>query len=353
VSEVGLEKRVVQILCCDPNQLVLRKIVEGQHDVDFQYIAGEFPILTDDGYGFVDIVGRNSDENRLLLLECKPHKHLTPKARAQAQYYGKCAELYGLVQDKNLLGIYHRDILGEFWNAKSRFEVRPLIVDKATILRHSGISIKELLVRCRVFMLEWISDAYRVARKEIERTIPSDGIPIYIIDFIEQGKRRSSIGFYGLTYSLKLLGIEGEAVGAPLKLEPDKAKYETMQRIEKVKGSSRFSIQFHRYGHSRPMLFLEIDNEFSACFVHTGRHEMMLNGYYESAKVLSRPNRMFGIVQVEKGTYILSEIKSNRLTIELSGRRCSGELRLNFLDRIYMDDNINLSSTLQTTLENH
>ena len=351
--EKGLEKRIVQMLCCVPNQPVLRKIVEEQHGVDFQYIANEFPIMTTEGYGFLDIIGKIPDENFILLLECKPHRRLLSKAKNQAQYYTESIESYGFVQKKNLLGLYHRDIMSEFWNLKSSFDSRPLVVDRATILRNSKLSIEDLLTRYRNYMLEWIESAYRIARRRIEEAVPSDHVPVYVIDLLKRGKRRSFICHYGLTHPLQLSVLKGPIVGAPLKLPPDKSNYETLRRMSKVKASNRFSIQVHRYGHSRPMLFFEVDEKFSACFIHTGRHQIELNGYYESAKVLSKPERIHGIIRAEDGRYVVSEAKSNRLTLELNGRRCQGCLKLNFLDEIYLDDDIALTNTLQTTLENH
>lgn len=136
-----------------------------------------------------------------------------------------------------------------------------------------------------------------------------------------------------------------------MKLEADKTNYETLRKIENApKSANRFSIQFHRHGHSRPMLFFEINNMYSACLVHAGRHQVELNGYYESTFVLSATERLYGLIEAEAGRYSVAGSQGNRVTLELVGKRCRGEIKLNFLDRIYIDDDITLTSAKQTTL---
>jgi len=100
------------------------------------------------------------------------------------------------------------------------------------------------------------------------------------------------------------------------------------------------------------MLFFEIDDQYSACFLHTGRHQVELIGYYESAQVLPGIERIYGLIEAETGRYTVVESKGNRLTLDLEGRMCDGKIRLNFLDRIYLDDDITLTLTRQNTLEN-
>jgi len=351
---MSLEKRIVQMLSCDSNQPVLEQVVNRDCDVEFRYVASEFPILTENGYGFLDIVGKDEKQNSIVLLECKPDDSLLTKAVEEVEYYKKCLDAYGLFQSEDLIGLYHRAIFPEIFNSKIVFDVKPLILDESKLLRHSGLSFPELLSRYRAFMLEWISRSYGVSSQSIERAISKDTVPIYLVDLLENDERKSHVGFHGLNQPLSFAELETSTVKAPLKLEPDQTNYETLHRIESAKSSAnRFSIQFHRHGHSRPMLFFEIDDEYSACFLHTGRHQVELIGYYESAFVLAKTKRIYGLIEAEAGRYTVGEQKGNRITLELEGKQCKGEIKLNFLDRIYLDDDITLASTRQTTLENY
>jgi len=354
MSAESLEKRIVQMLSCDPNQSVLEQVVKKECNVGFRYAASEFPILTDNGYGFLDIVGNDEKRNSIVLLECKPHSSLLSKAVEEVEYYRKCLVSYGLFQRKNLIGLYHRAVFGESFNSKIGFDVKPLILDQKNLLRHSSLSFNKLLSKYRTFMLEWVSHNYRISSQEIGRAIPKDAVPIYFIARSENSERKSYIGFCGLKRPLNFVKVETPPVDAPLKVEPDQTNYETLCRIESANSSAnRFSIQFHRHGHSRPMLFFEIDDEYSACFLHTGRHQVELIGYYESAYVLAKTGRIYGLVEAEAGRYSVAESKANRVTLKLEGRRCKGEIKLNFLDRIYLDDDITLTRTWRTTLETY
>jgi len=341
------------MLCCDPNRPVLEQIVKKDFNIDFRYVATEFPILTEDGYGFLDIVGKNEKRDSIVLFECKPDSSLLNKATEEAEYYKKNLDLYGLLQTKNLIGLYHRAVFGEMRDLRLEFDVEPLILDESNLLSHSGLSFRDLLTNYRAFMLEWISRKYDVSPENIERAIPIDSVPIYLVDRLENNKRNSYIGFYGLKQSLRFAKLDAPIVDAPVKLEPDKTTYETMRKIEKAKGSKRFAVQFHRHGHSRPMLFFEVDDQYSACFIHTGRNQVELNGYYEAVKVLGGTERIYGLIQAETGRFAVKESNKNILTLEIYGRRCNGEIRLNFLDKIYIDDEVTLMSRRQTTLENH
>jgi len=354
----SLEKRIVQMLSCDPNRQVLEEVVKKECNVDFRYVANEFPILTDGGYGFLDIVGKDEKRNTIVLLECKPNSSLLSRAIEEAEYYEKCLNSYGLFQTKNLIGLYHRAVFAESLDkrarAKTMFDVKPLILDQKILLRHSGISFVQLLSTYRTFMFEWVSRNYQISSQDIEAAMPKDAVPVYVIDRFENDERKSYVGFHGLKQPLNFAELETSVADAPLKLEPDKTNYETLRRIESAKSSAnRFSIQLHRHGHSRPMLFFEIDDEYSVCFLHTGRHQVELIGYYESASVLAKTERIYGLIEAETGRYTFAGSKGNRATLELEGRQCKGEVKLNFLDRIYLDDNITLTRTRRTTLETY
>lgn len=353
MSVGSLERRIVQMLCCDPNRPILEQIVKKECNINFRYVATEFPILTEDGYGFLDIVGKNEKRDSIVLLECKPDPHLMAKATKEAEYYKKSLDLYGLFQKENLIGLYHRAVFGEVSNLRLEFNVEPLILDESKLLSHSGLSFRDLLTNYRTFMLEWISSTYQISSENIAQVIPIDAIPIYLVDRLENNRRNSYVGFYGLKQRLSFAKLNAPIVDTPLKLEPDKTTYETMRKIERSKGSRRFAVQFHRHGHSRPMLFLEIDDHYSVCFIHTGKNQVELNGYYESAKVLGGTERIYGLIQAETGRFAIKESNSNILTLEIYGRRCNGEIKLNFLDEIYIDNDITLTSVRQTTLENH
>jgi hypothetical protein len=352
MSSENLERRIVQILSCDANQQILERIISEEHGVDFQYIASEFPILTSDGYGYLDIVGKDRNRSSMILLECKADSSLLQESIAESEYYKKCIATQGLFQEKDLIGLYHRALIGDA-KFSDDFEVKPLILDQVNLLRHSSPSLPELFLACKTFMSEWISRNYGVSYEEIEKAIPRNTVPIYVVDQLENHERRSYIGVYGLDQNLRFVGLGVSSVNAPLKLAPDRTHYETMRKIENVKDSGRFSIQIHRYGHSRPMLFFEVDDGFCACFLHTGRHQIELNGYYESDKVLQAAGRIYGLIQAEAGRYVVEESKSNRVTLELYGKSSRGQIKINFLDRVYIDDNICLSQSSQSTLENH
>ena len=342
------------MLCCDPNQSILEKVVSRECDIDFRYVTSEFPILTENGYGFLDVVGKDEKSDSIILLECKPDGSQLLKAGEEAEYYKTCIETYGLLQIKDLIGLYHRAIFGESIGDKKSFEVKPLIVDQKNLLRHSGRSFNGLFINYRVFMIAWVSRKYELSSEEMERVIPREAVPSYLIDRFENNQRQSYLGLYSLTQPLDFVKLETAAVGSPLKLEPDKTNYETLRKIESApKSANRFSIQFHSHGHSRPLIFFEVDDGYAACFLHTGRHQIELNGYYESAYVLDGTERLYGLIEAEAGHYAVVESKGNRVVLKLAGQRCSGEIKLNFLDRIYLDDDIILTQTKQKTLENH
>ncbi len=348
----SLEKRTLQVLSCDPNLPILEAIINEEFNGDLQYVSSEFPILTDNGYGFLDIIGKDQGQDLFVLFECKSDDSLLPKAVDEANYYKNCLSVYGSFQSRNLIGLYHRALLGQNLKSGTVFDASPLILSRTSISRHSGLSLVELASSYRTFMSEWISRNYQISNRDIDEATPNDAIPVYLVDRLEKGERNTYVAFYGLRQSLSFAKLAISSANAPLKLEPDKTHYETMHKIEGA-NENRFSIQFHRHGHSRPMLFFEVDQEFSACFVHSGKNQVGLNGYYESDKVLGNTKRVYGLVQAEDGRYTVKESKNNRVTLEIYGRRSRGEIRLNFLDRIYMDDDITLSSSRQNTLENH
>lgn len=89
MSAGGLERRIVQMLCCDPNRPILEQFVKKECNIDFRYVATEFPILTEDGYGFLDIVGRNKKRDSIVLFECKPDSSLLARATEEVEYYKK------------------------------------------------------------------------------------------------------------------------------------------------------------------------------------------------------------------------------------------------------------------------
>jgi hypothetical protein len=352
MSSENLERRIVQVLSCDTNRQVLERIISEERKVAFQYIASEFPILTPDGYGYLDIVGKDRNRGSMVLLECKADNSHLQESIAESEYYRECLVKQGLVQKRDLIGLYHRALIG---GAKfsDDFDVKPLILDQINLSRHSSPSLLELFLACKTFMSRWIAQNYGISYEEIEKAIPRNTVPIYVVDQLENNKRKSYAGVYGLEQPLHFIDLSLSAVNAPLKLEPDRTHYETMRKIENIKDRGRFSIQIHRYGHSRPMLFFEVDNGFSACFLHTGRHQVELNGYYESDKVLQATGRIYGLIQAEAGRYEVRESKSNRVTLELYGKSSRGQIKINFLDRVYIDDNICLSQSSQSTLENH
>ena len=353
MSADSLEKRIVQMLTCDPNRPILEQVVKKERSVDFRYVASEFPILTENGYGFLDIFGKDETRNSIVLLECKSDSSLLSKALEEVKYYKKCLDVYGLFQSRDLIGLYHRAISSESFGLKIPFDIEPLILNENNLLRHSGHTFNELFSNYRAFMLEWISRKYQMSSQEIDSAIPKDAIPVYLIDRLENSERKSCVCFHSLNQPIGFVKLDTAAANAPLKLEPDQTNYEALRRIENAESrANRFSIQLHRHGHSRPMLFFEIDDKYSACFLHTGRHQVELIGYYESASVLTGIERIYGLIEAEAGRYTLVESKGNRLTLGLDGRRCKGEIKLNFLDRIYLDDDIVLTSTRQKTLEN-
>jgi hypothetical protein len=352
MSSETLERRIVQVLSCEANQQVLTRIVSEEQGVDFQYIASEFPILTPDGYGYPDIFGKDRNSNSTILIECKADRSLLQESVTESEYYRKCIATQGLFQDKDLIGLYHRALIGGA-KLSNNSEVKPLILDQANLSRHSSPPLLELFLSCRSFMSRWISRNYGVSCEEIEKAVSRNSVPIYVVDQLENHERKSYVGVYGLEQALHFVPLRISTVNAPLKLKPDRTHYETMRKIENVRNSGRFSIQIHRYGHSRPMLFFEVDDGFSACFLHTGRHQVELNGYYESEKVLQATERIYGLIQAEAGRYSVKESKRNRITLELYGKSSKGEIKLNFLDRVYIDDNICLSQSSQSTLENH
>jgi len=353
VTTETLEKRIVQVLTCDPNRPILEQAVKKQCEIDFRYVASEFPIITEDRYGFLDIIGKDETRNSAVLLECKSDSSLLSKAFEEVRYYRKCLDNYGLFQRKDLIGLYHRAASNETFGPDTAFGVKPIILNHRSVLRYSGHSFNEILSKYRAFMLERISRQHQISSQEIDSAIPKDAIPIYLIDRLENSERRTYICFHGLTQPIGFIKLGTAAVDAPLRLEPDPTNYQTLRKIENAKSrGGRFSVQFHRHGHSRPMLFFEIDDEYSACFLHTGRHQVELIGYYESAQVLAGIERIYGLIEAETGRYTVAESKGNRVTLQLEGRRCEGEIRLNFLDRIYLDDDITLTLTRQKTLEN-
>lgn len=44
--DTSLERRIVQILSCEPNQSILEQLIDSQDHDQCQYIASEMPILT-------------------------------------------------------------------------------------------------------------------------------------------------------------------------------------------------------------------------------------------------------------------------------------------------------------------
>lgn len=340
----SLEDRILHILSCDANKSSLELFVKKECGIDFRYAASKFPILTENGYGFLDIIGEDEQRNSILLLECKSDSFQLPKAIEEAEYYQKCLDKYGLLQSKDLIGIYHRAILSGSLGSKISFAVKPLTLDPTKLLQHSGHPFNELLLNCRTFMLEWISRRYPISSQEIESVIPKCSFPSYLIDRLESNVRKSYVGFYKLDQPLTFVKLKTVGVYAPLKLEPDQSNDETFCKIEGAKSpTNRFSIQLNRHGYSRPMLFFEIDDEYSACFLHTGRHQVELDGYYESAPVLTKSEKVYGLIEAEAGRYSIAESKGNQVTLELEGRRCKGRIKLNFLDKIYLNENITLT----------
>ena len=332
------------MLSCDPNRPVLERLVENQTGLSFRYVASEFPILTDEGYGFIDAVGIGASSDSVILLECKSDASLADRALTEAAYYQDCIRSHGLLQEAGLLGVYHRAILGHWVGRDVTSSVRPLLLTDRELERISGPSMSELFLRYRDFMVGWMARSYGVSVFAIREAAPSDSVPIYVLADPNGLEKRDQIYYLSFSGSMNHAPLSGHTPEAPLKIDPDKTHYETLQRIENKRSHvGGFSIQVNLHGHSRPMLLLEIDDAYSACFIHVGVNKLEMNGYYESKQVLSGKERMYGLVEAERGKYRIAESSGSRVNLQLFGQRCSGDITLNFLDNIYLEaDTIDL-----------
>lgn len=354
MAKEGLEKRIVQMLTCESNLPVLKQIICEKYGTDFTYVSSEIPIVANDGYRYVDLMGRDEGEDAVAFFECKANRSLYDKAVRQAKENEGFILSNGLLQAGGLIGIYHYAILSQAYVSERQFSVRPLILDKETIIRCSGYKFKEVFSRFKDFMLDRCSRAYKIAPEYLEDVIPPDAVPVYVYDLLEKGKRRSHVAYVTMNGPLASSKLTSIAKHAALKLPPDSKNYEVLLKLEKAGTSgNRFSIQFPTQGHSRPMIFFEINDEFSACFVHEGRHNVELVGYYETEKVLKGKDRIYGLVEADLGRYSVEDLGNNRINLKLQGRFSEGEIELKILDKIFLEDRIRLLSGPQTSLEDY
>lgn len=110
MKEERLERRIVQMLTCDPNRKMLEQFVKNELNIDFRYLASEFPIITSQGYGFLDLVGIDAKNDSVVLIECKNKPSLLPSALKEVEYYKKSIKSHSLIQSKGLAGLYHTAI---------------------------------------------------------------------------------------------------------------------------------------------------------------------------------------------------------------------------------------------------
>lgn len=172
MSSETLERRIVQVLSCEANQQVLARIVSEEHGVVFQYIASEFPILTPDGYGYPDVIGIDRNTDSAILIECKADSSLLQDSIAESEYYRKCIATQGLLQNRDLIGLYHRALIGGM-KLSNDFEVRPLILDQANLARHSSppLSERARALRANRIISDGVAKAKEIGRLGIQVVI--------------------------------------------------------------------------------------------------------------------------------------------------------------------------------------
>jgi len=344
------ERFVVLALSSPPNRGFLQKIMDSEFGVkDFNPLSLEFPILMEENYGFIDLVGNDIKErNTFGFVTVKWGPRESNSFKKEVNHESKECQFYF---ERN--GFYPSDVcriysdsLFEYincsFNGKLRTNFYPLVINAEFIENIIGFGIDELVKRYADFRCKKISNKVPKLKDGIKSIVDNRLAPITLA--MRKGKKPSTSNLEVICFNTdgekKKFNLDVDAEVADNCIPGYYPQEENIRDIYKELSDGKMMIHFYPSGIFKPNYFLEMDEDRFICLQHVGKGTMQYKGLYDKNTVndYGKNSILPSTVKVDSGSY--NSIKQgSKLLISFHGDKYDAKLRMKIEKNISFSGN--------------